>query len=194
MINFVLGVIPLIAVGVIYWIICRITNASVSANIFLFIILIAVLGADWYHFYDLDGSTPSVIGWGVVAVIVYIVFKMRRSPEAIKAIEAMKPKLYMRDDKVVLFIPKVKSNDEPSTKNSRSHAQYGCEYVFDEASVTGDNGMITVAGSGIKTTLEPSDSTEPGTPINKENFKSRSFQYHIDDMRIADDVLIEVHR
>ena len=191
MINFVLGVIPLIAAGVIYWIICRMTKADVNSNKYLFILLIVVLGAEWYHYYGLNGSTPSVIGWGIVAVIVYYLFKIRQDP---RAIEAAKPKLYMRDDKVVLFIPDVKINSEPSPKDSESHAQYDCEYVFDEVSVKGDYDIITIAGSGEKATLERSDPTEAGSPISKEHFKSKSFQYSIEDIIIIDDVPIEIQK
>ena len=134
-----------------------------------------------------DDSEASMIILVIATRLAYNIFSIKADPETL---EAVKPKLYMQDGKVALYLPNAERCSRPLLKTQSTYNLHEDEYVFDDVSITRNYGIVTIAGSGTKITLEHNDAEKPGVPVSREHFQDRIFKYNIDEMKI-DDTAIE---
>ena len=94
--------------------------------------------------------------------------------------------------RISIIVPmyNVESYMEECLKSLWNQDLHEDEYVFDDVSITRNYDIVTIAGSGTKTTLEHNDAEKPGVPVSREHFQDRIFRYNIDEMKI-DDTAIE---
>lgn len=175
-------VISLVIAGIVFRIICKITK-SVSNKMLIALLVVAVA----VNLFTMDDSEASMIILVIATKLAYNILRVKADPETM---EAVKPKLYMQDGKVTLFLPNADRCYGSLLRSHKTYKLHEDEYVFDDVSITRNYGIVTIAGSGTKTTLEHNDAEEPGVPVSREHFQDRIFRYNIDEMKI-DDTAIE---
>ena len=184
--SFIDCIISLAIAGIVFRVICKITKSG--SNKLLIALLIVAVAVNIYIGVDTgDASEVSMIILVIVTRLAYNIFSVKADPETP---DAVKPKLYMQDGKVALYLPNAERCSRPLLKTQSTYNLHEDEYVFDDVSITRNYDIVTIAGSGTKTTLEHNDAEKPGVPVSREHFQDRIFRYNIDEMKI-DDTAIE---
>ena len=184
--SFMNCIISLAIAGIVFRVICKITKSG--SNKLLIALLIVAVAVNIYIGVDTgDDSEVSMIILVIATRLAYNIFSIKADPETL---EAVKPKLYMQDGKVALYLPNAERCSRPLLKTQSTYNLHEDEYVFDDVSITRNYGIVTIAGSGTKITLEHNDAEKPGVPVSREHFQDRIFKYNIDEMKI-DDTAIE---
>lgn len=162
------------------------TNGDPDNNRALLFLLAIVAVAEGFFYNYQYGEMPSI---GILTALVFVSyrrFKDRLDPEATM------PRLYMQDGRAVLYLPNANITSKKTPEGQEDYIHQDYEYIFEEVSVNRNYSIITIAGNGIKTTLEHSDVTESGSPVSKEYFQNETFKYNDGEIKIIDAGLEEL--